>query len=76
MTAEEYLKKKYNIDSSSEVAVGGTNLTKLMVEFAKHHVEKALQAAKEDFPCGGSDPIYCEDIDELIRDCYPKKNIK
>jgi hypothetical protein len=48
----------------------------ITIAFAQYHVKKALEAAKDDFPCGGSDPIYCEDIESIIKECYPEKNIR
>lgn len=68
MTAEEFLERqriyKEIKDSSECEKVRGW-----MIEFAKYHVEKALEAAEEV-------ETYDEHIVLHIRKCYPLNNIK
>ena len=50
-------------------------IPKIMVEFAKMHVEAALKEALKEVPYGGSDPVYYEDVEGILT-CYPLENIK
>lgn len=53
------------------------SLSKVMIDFAKLHVEAALKAAFEDAPCGSStDIVTCEELHEAIINSYPLDNIK
>lgn len=72
-TAEEWLKSLYNINSSSEVALGGKLLTDKLIEFAKLHVEQALKAViKNGKPSNGTSII----LEDSILNAYPLTNIK
>lgn len=78
----EYQKDKIILQSFIEEgpafygsAQGAMYITDVMVEFAQYHVKKALEAALEDIPYGGSDPISFEDVKD-IGDSYPLTNIK
>lgn len=54
-----------------------TEMSEKLIEFAKLHVEAALQAAVEDAPCGSStDTVSCEDMKDAILFSYPLTNIK
>ena len=48
---------------------------KMMIEFAKMHVQAALKAALEEVPYGGSDEVRYEDVVSILT-CYPLDNIK
>ena len=50
-------------------------ITDTMIEFAKLHVQAALEAALEEVPYGGSDEVRYEDVVGILT-CYPLENIK
>ena len=71
ITAEEFSKqhhpmKTYPVD------------WKIMIEFAKLHVEAALKEALESIPCLGSstDIATYEEVEEAVLNSYPLENIK
>lgn len=61
-TAEEFLNDIKNITYSQE---------EMMIEFAKLHVEAALQSAADNYSEGPSDVV-----EKLILSSYPENNIK
>lgn len=91
MTAHDFLldfEKKYprlQCEVSTEetknffysTAQGAQVTIDVMIEFAKMHVKKALEAALEDSPHGSSTdiPTY-EDMKFAILDAYPESLIK
>lgn len=82
-TAEEWLKSIYNINSSSEVALGGKLLTDKLVEFAKLCVEQALKEASENAKAYTSSNgewvstnVTSYVNKESILNAYPLTNIK
>ena len=54
------------------------NVTDMLIEFAKMHVQEALKQALESIPCLGSstDIASYEEVEEAILNAYPLKNIK
>jgi hypothetical protein len=54
-TAEEIILSKYGISDLREVAIYGTTASEMMIDFAKLHVQKALEEASE----------TCEHMEEL-----------
>ena len=68
-TAEEWLKNKYDVQSSSEVALGGKALTDKMIEFARLHCMEQAKAILKN--------MQMEDEDlEFSLSSYPLENIK
>lgn len=52
-------------------------ITQTMIEFAKLHVQAALESALEDAPYGSStDTVSYEDMKDAILNAYPLENIK
>ena len=53
------------------------NVTDMLIEFAKIHVEKALKQALENIPCLGSstDIASYEEVEEAVLNSYPLENI-
>jgi len=72
-TVEEFLKGE-NLPTD---ILSGDDISYAMIEFAKLHVQAALEAALEDSPYGSSTdiPSY-EDMKEAILNAYPLINIK
>lgn len=65
-TAKEFYSENYSHD-----------IIKLMIDFAKLHVEAAIKACIEDAPSGSStDTVSYEDVVKALEDCYPLTNIK
>lgn len=61
---------------STNSAQGAQTTIDIMVEFAKLHVQAALQAALEEVPYGSStDTVSYEDVSGILT-CYPLENIK
>ena len=54
------------------------NVTDMLIEFAKMHVQEALKQALENIPCLGSstDIASYEEVEKAILNCYPLENIK
>ena len=54
------------------------NVTDMLIEFAKMHVEEALKQALESIPCLGSstDIASYEEVEEAILNAYPLDLIK
>ena len=54
------------------------NVTDMLIEFAKMHVQEALKQALESIPCLGSstDIANYEEVEEAILNSYPLENIK
>jgi hypothetical protein len=76
MTAEELLKLK-GYALPKHILVSGNDVVKLMIEFAKYHVKLAIKECIEEAPSGSStDPVYYEDVENVLKDCYPLSNIK
>lgn len=72
LTAKEFrIKECINIDQD----LFNSDLEFLMIEFAKYHVQKALEYALEEVPYGGSDSISYKDVKGILT-CYPLTNIK
>ena len=57
ITAKEFLKEQCD----------GTKWEKILIEFAKLHVQAALEAADKEVP------LHCS---EGVLNCYPESNIK
>lgn len=71
LTAEEFIK-----DAQGNPSKGWT-AKKIMIEFAKMHVEAAINTCIEEAPSGSStDTVSYEDIAKALKDCYPLENIK
>ena len=53
------------------------NVTDMLIEFAKMHVEEALKQALESIPCLGSstDIASYEEVEEAVLNSYPLENI-
>ena len=80
MTADELILKAdkvffQELPDSTGTAIELDTVKDMMIEFAKHHVKKALEAALEDVPYGGSDAIHYRDVVHIL-DSYPPENIK
>ena len=68
-TAEEFINK------NSLVFLA--NPTKILKEFAKLHVQRAIEECIESAPSGSStDTVSYEDVVEALTDCYPLDLIK
>lgn len=74
LTAEEFrIKEGINKDQD----LFNSDLEYLMVEFAKYHVQKAIDACIEEAPSGSStDPVSYKDVVYCLKDCYPLNNIE
>ena len=70
-TAEEFYKQ------TTGCVMNHRDVKTAMIEFAKLHVEAALEAALEDSPHGSSTdiPSY-EDMKDAILNAYPLENFK
>jgi hypothetical protein len=79
MTAREYIKKYLYVtkDGVEDVHDSLGAVENVLIEFAKMHVKKALEAALEDSPHGSSTdiPTY-EDMKFAILGAYPDSLIK
>lgn len=77
-TAEEVIAKMVKFESANDtINCTVWSLSKVMIDFAKLHVEAALKAAFEDAPCGSSsDIVTCEELHEAIMNSYPLENIQ
>ena len=53
------------------------NVTDMLIEFAKMHVQEALKQALESIPCLGSstDIANYEEVEEAVLNSYPLENI-
>ena len=53
------------------------NVTDMLIEFAKMHVQEALKQALESIPCLGSstDIASYEEVEEAVLNSYPLENI-
>ena len=70
-TAEEFYFE------TTQCHINHRDIKRAMVEFAKLHVEKALEAALEDAPWGSStDTVSYKDMKDAILNSYPLDNIK
>ena len=88
ITAEEWLTNhkdlsKYDLENHDEggyLGINDSHLYKIMIEFAKLHVEAALKSIwdkSEEWDNGFNNPIRVIDNDlELIVNIYPLDNIK
>ena len=54
------------------------NVTDMLIEFAKMHVQEALKEALDSIPCLGSstDIASYEEVEEDVLNAYPLENIK
>ena len=54
------------------------NITDMLIEFAKMHVQEALKQALESIPCLGSstDIANYEEVEEAVLNSYSLENIK
>ena len=54
------------------------NVTDMLIEFAKMHVQQALKQALESIPCLGSstDIASYEEVEEAVLNSYSLENIK
>lgn len=70
-TAEEFFNNKGIFGSMEE------RLSQYAIEFAKLHVQAALESALEDAPYGSStDTVSYKDMKDAILNAYPLDNIK
>lgn len=46
-TTEEYIKSRYHVDNLDDVALGGTSMSKMMVDYTKLHVQEALKQSSK-----------------------------
>lgn len=74
-TAEEFIQNFLIKNHKGNV---GSNTEMLMIEFAKLHVEAALNEALESIPCLGSstDIASYEEVEDAVLTAYPPENIK
>jgi hypothetical protein len=78
-TAEEFLKDKVYItkDDIKDVHDSLITVTNTMIEFAKLHVEAAIEECIECAPSGSStDTVSYKDVVQALKDCYPLDNVK
>ena len=54
------------------------NVTDMLIEFAKMHVQEALKQSLESIPCLGSstDIPSIEEVEKAVLNAYPLENIK
>lgn len=74
-TAGEFLE---SMNIPPDATWGMFDIDKIMIEFAKLHVEAALKAALESIPCLGSstDIASYEEVEEEVLNAYPEELIK
>ena len=74
MTAEQFLRNKFNINEDKPVSEYLTDVEfeETMIEFAKLHVEAALKEAK--WRC--DDTTNSEGLGLYVENSYPLENIK
>ena len=70
MNIEEFIEKNYPNQYWDEASA-----KQLAIDYAKYHVEKALQEALENVPYGGSDEVRYEDVVGILT-CYPPSKIE
>lgn len=75
MTAKEFLEKNCGTfeDSITKEVYADYVSPKILIEFAKYHVEKALKEALDSIPCIGSssDIATYEEIEDAVLNAYP-----
>lgn len=79
ITAEEFLLKNNDyIDIATDYPKLHEEIQESMIEFAKFHVQAALEAALESIPCLGSssDIATYEEVEQAVLNCYPENLIK
>lgn len=77
-TAEEFI-DEYLLKNNSDIQdIGYWDTEEIMIEFAKYHVNRALQESLESIPCLGSstDIASYEEVEKEVLNCYPENNIK
>lgn len=77
--AEEYLKDNYDpyYDEDNDPIYHVWQIKRVMIEFAKLHVKKAIEMCIEEAPSGSStDTVSYKDVVDALTDCYPLDNIK
>ena len=74
-TATEFIKNKFPNHDGVFVL---KNIEELMIEFAKMHVQEALNQALESIPCLGSstDIPSIEEVEKAVLNAYPLDLIK
>lgn len=73
-TAEEFMTDEYQIKHYGTILLKPNQAA---IEFAKLHVQAALEAAFEDAPWGSStDTVSYREMKNAILDAYPLDNIK
>lgn len=77
-TAKEFLKNKWNYAVENNLTIPYDNKEEeRLIEFAKLHVEAAIETCIEEAPSGSStDTVSYEDVVKALKDCYPLTNIK
>jgi hypothetical protein len=82
-TAEEFLEKEHDVmlesiaDGEQSYTFAKDFIANWLKEFAKLHVEAAIQECIESAPCGSStDTVSYEDVVNALKDCYPLDLIK
>lgn len=75
MTALEFLDEYIEEHHSGFLPKREEDITNLMIEFAKYHVEEALEAVNEENPvCSAGESCWLDT--DLVKNAYPLKNIK
>ena len=76
-TADEFLEYFNEKEGNIDKLYYDSYVKKLMREFAKMHVQKALKEALESIPCLGSstDIASYEEVEEAVLNSYPLENI-
>ena len=76
-TAEKFLIKKNYPLYNNFGGLGMYYVKEAMIEFAKMHVQEALNQALESIPCLGSstDIPSIEEVEKAVLNAYPLENI-
>jgi hypothetical protein len=70
-TAEEFYKQ------TTGCIINHGDVKTAMIEFAKLHVQRAIEECIESAPSGSStDTVSYEDVVKALKDCYPLNLIK
>lgn len=73
LTAEEF----YELNGFATSVTNKEDWVNLTKEFAKLHVQAAIETCIEEAPSGSStDTVSYEDVERALKDCYPLDQIK
>jgi hypothetical protein len=73
-TAIEFA-KSFKTNKNEETT--GEYISSMLIEFAKLHVQAAIEECIESAPSGSStDTVSYEDVVYALKDCYPLTNVK